>query len=78
MLSNLTVGLAIYVTVSMAGPITGGGLNPTFGLTLITTDMMVKSLYPERADAVHAPFLLAYTVGPIIGGILAALLLKVT
>jgi glycerol uptake facilitator-like aquaporin len=46
MLSNLTVGLAIYVTVSMAGPITGGGLNPTFGLSLITTDMISKAYNP--------------------------------
>lgn len=40
MLSNLTVGLAIYVCVSMAGPITGGGLNPTFGLSIITTNLI--------------------------------------
>ena len=43
MLSNLTVALAIYVCVSCAGPITGAGLNPTFALAMITSDIIAKS-----------------------------------
>eukprot|EP00347_Sterkiella_histriomuscorum_P017936 403347415 len=78
MLSNVTVGLAIYVAVSMSGPITGGGLNPTFGLALISTDILTKAYYPEKTDPVHPPFLVSYTIGPLIGGILAALLLLLT
>jgi glycerol uptake facilitator-like aquaporin len=78
MLSNVTVGLAIYVAVSMAGPITGGGLNPTFGLSLITTDMICKAYYPEKSDPVHPPFLFSYTIGPLIGGALAAMLVLLT
>ena len=41
MLSNLTVALGIFFCISTSSPITGGGLNPTFGLALITSDMAV-------------------------------------
>lgn len=78
MLSNLTVGLAIYVTVSMSGPITGGALNPTFGLALISTDIIAKNYYPDKTAAVIPEFLISYTVGPILGGILAGLMLILT
>lgn len=44
MLSNLTVGLAVYVSASMSGPISGGGLNPTFAFALITTQSILTSL----------------------------------
>lgn len=75
MLSNLTVGLAIYVCVSMAGPITGGGLNPTFGLVLITTDLISQTVNPNIQGISKPYFLFSYIIGPFIGGILAALLL---
>ncbi|CDW91031.1 aquaporin-like protein [Stylonychia lemnae] len=78
MLSNLTVGLAIYVTVSMSGPITGGALNPTFGLALISTDIIAKGYYPEKTAPVIPEFLISYTIGPILGGILAGLMLILT
>lgn len=78
MLSNLTVALAIFVTVSMSSPITGGGLNPTFGLALISTDIISKEYHPEKLDPVHPPFLISYTIGPLLGGILAAVMLLIT
>ena len=34
MLSNLTCAFAVFVCVKMAAPISGAGLNPTFGLAL--------------------------------------------
>lgn len=78
MLSNLTVALAIFVTVSMSGPITGGGLNPTFGMALISSDMLVKDSYPEKIDPVHPLYLISYIIGPFLGGVLAAVLLLVS
>jgi len=78
MLSNLTVGLAIYVTVSMSGPITGGALNPTFGLALISTDIIVKNYYPDKIAPVIPAFMLSYTIGPLLGGVFAGLMLKLT
>jgi glycerol uptake facilitator-like aquaporin len=78
MLSNLTVGLAIYVTVSMSGPITGGALNPTFGLALVSTDILVKAYYPSKTAHVIPEFLLSYTIGPLLGGVLAGLMLILT
>ena len=42
MLSNLTCALAVFVCVSMAAPITGAGLNPTFGLTLQVTNIVIQ------------------------------------
>jgi glycerol uptake facilitator-like aquaporin len=41
MLSNLTCALAVFVCVSMAAPITGAGLNPTFGLVLQVTNIII-------------------------------------
>lgn len=76
MLSNLTVALAIFVCVSMAGPITGGGLNPTFGLALISTDIIVEHSYgAEKTDPVYPYYLISYTIGPLLGGALASFLL---
>jgi glycerol uptake facilitator-like aquaporin len=41
MLSNLTVAIGLYVIVRMAGPLSGGGLNPTIALACITTGSIV-------------------------------------
>lgn len=38
MLSNLTVAIAIYVCIRMAGPLSGGGINPTIAISIIVTD----------------------------------------
>ena len=40
MLSNLTVAIAIYVCVMMAGPLSGAGLNPTIAIAIISTDTL--------------------------------------
>ena len=38
MLSNLTVAIAAYVCVRMAGPLSGAGLNPSIAISLISSD----------------------------------------
>ncbi len=78
MLSNLTCSIAIFVCVSMSGPISGGGLNPTFGLALTSVDLMIKSAHPDLVYDIYPQFLVSYIVGPFIGGIAAALLLLAT
>ena len=72
MLSNLTVALAIYICVSCCGPITGAGLNPTFALAMIGSDLVVKS---EEDFSTYPNYLVSYMIGPIIGGLFAAILL---
>jgi glycerol uptake facilitator-like aquaporin len=47
MLSNLTCAIAVFVSVSMSGPISGGGLNPSFGFALQLTDIILHSYYPS-------------------------------
>jgi glycerol uptake facilitator-like aquaporin len=41
MLSNLTVAIGLYVVVRMAGPLSGGGVNPTIAMACITTGSIV-------------------------------------
>lgn len=41
MLSNLTVAIALYVVINMAGPLSGGGVNPTIATAIITTDSIL-------------------------------------
>ena len=41
MLSNLTCAFAVFVCISMAAPISGAGLNPTFGLALQVTNIII-------------------------------------
>ena len=44
MLSNLTVAIAVFVCVSMAGPLSGAGLNPSIAIAIITTDSISYSI----------------------------------
>lgn len=41
MLSNLTVAIGLYVVVRMAGPLSGGGVNPTIALACISTGSII-------------------------------------
>ena len=41
MLSNLTVAIGLYVVVRMAGPLSGGGVNPTIAMACISTGSFV-------------------------------------
>ena len=72
MLSNLTVALSIYICIRMAGPLSGGGINPTIAVAILTTDKMVGFTF---ANGIH---FLPYVLGPLIGGTVAAGLLLVT
>ncbi|MGB3634553.1 MAG: MIP/aquaporin family protein [Rubrobacteraceae bacterium] len=64
-IAPLVVGLALAVGVFIAGPITGGAVNPAraFGPMLVTWDFTSVWLY---------------ILGPIIGGVLAAFLYRLT
>jgi glycerol uptake facilitator-like aquaporin len=77
MLSNLTVALSLYVCVKMSGTLSGGGLNPTISTAIITCDLLFASIYDTTIHT-DAIYLIAYIIGPLIGGGVAALLLKLT
>ena len=78
MLSNLTCAIAVFVCVSMAGPISGAGLNPTFGSALQITDVILHAYYPDQSQKIYPEYLPAYIFGPILGGCMAALMLHLT
>ena len=46
MLSNLTVAIALFVCVNMAGHLSGAGLNPTISIAIILSDSLVYAFYP--------------------------------
>ena len=73
MLSNLTVAIALYVCVMMAGPLSGGGINPTIAIAIITTDTLTQT-----NNEGHALFLIPYILGPLIGCIASAGLNKLS
>ncbi len=76
MLSNLTVAIGLYVAVRMAGPLSGGGVNPTIGTASIITGAIVFNNDAESSKKVHPVFLIPYIVGPLLGGLMAAGLSK--
>lgn len=67
MLSNLTVAIGLFVSVMMAGPLSGAALNPTIAIAIITTDT-----YFQDNNKGHALFLIPYILGPLIGALAAA------
>lgn len=73
----MTVALSLFICIRMAGPLSGGGLNPTFAIAIIGSDAVVHAIDPT-ANGVHPLFLIAYILGPLAGGALAAGLLKLT
>jgi glycerol uptake facilitator-like aquaporin len=72
MLSNLTVAIGLYVVVRMAGPLSGGGVNPTIALACITTGSIVYGGQDESGKIVSPIFLFPYIIGPLLGGLMAA------
>jgi glycerol uptake facilitator-like aquaporin len=50
MLSNLTVAIALYVCVRMCGPLSGGGLNPSIAIAIITTDAVSYWVDPNSSN----------------------------
>ena len=59
-LAPIAVGAALAVAVFIAGPVTGGAVNP------------VRALGPALIDG-QLPTIWIYIVGPLLGGIAAAL-----
>ncbi len=41
MLSNMTVAIALYVVICMAGPLSGAGVNPTIATAIIISDSIL-------------------------------------
>jgi glycerol uptake facilitator-like aquaporin len=76
MLSNLTVAIALYVCVRMAGPLSGGGLNPSIAIAIITTDAVQYGFGSSHNG--HILFLIPYILGPLMGGLIAAGLLNLS
>lgn len=76
MLSNLTVAIGLYVVVRMAGPLSGGGVNPTIGTATIITGAIIFNTDDESGKFVSPVFLIPYIVGPLLGGMMAAGLSK--
>ena len=78
MLSNLTVAIGLYVVVRMAGPLSGGGVNPTIAMACLITGSIVFAGHDDTGKVVSPIFLFPYIVGPLIGGLMAAGLQKLS
>ena len=78
MLANLTVAIALYVCVRMAGPLSGAGINPSIAIAIISTDKISYSIDPASSNDANLMFLIPYIFGPIIGGLVASLILILT
>jgi glycerol uptake facilitator-like aquaporin len=70
-LNALTVSLSLYLSIQLAGNLSGGSLNPAIGL--------VQSLFQHQfantklAEEINTTFMcLVHVLGPLCGGILAA------
>jgi len=72
MLSNLTVAIGLYVCVRMAGPLSGGGVNPTIAMACIVVGSVVFSDDTSNTNYVNPIFLFPYIFGPLLGGLGAA------
>ena len=58
----------------MAGPLSGGGINPTISLAILSVEKMIR----PNGRNLEGVFFIPYLVGPLIGGAVAALLLVIT
>ena len=72
MLSNLTVAIGLYVVVRMAGPLSGGGVNPTIGIASIVTGAIIFNYDDDSSKYVNPIFLVPYICGPLLGALMAA------
>lgn len=73
-LKALTIVFAKYCCITCAGPITGGGFNPSVALPAVT----FYSIVAEAGVPTFNKFLPSYLVGGLLGGVLGALMTKVT
>ncbi|MBZ9571010.1 aquaporin family protein [Methanobrevibacter sp. TMH8] len=68
---GLSIGMAIGISLTFLGPITGGSINPARGFS----PYLVSFLVGNPAGLVWTNYLI-FLIGPIVGGIIAALLYK--
>lgn len=66
---GIAIGLALMAAVYAAGPISGGAINPAAGIGPILFDI--------RNIQAHSVSLLAYFIGPFVGGALASIVYNV-
>jgi glycerol uptake facilitator len=66
---GLSIGMAIGISLTFLGPITGGCINPARGFS----PYLVSFLVGNPAGLVWSNYLI-FLIGPIVGGIIAALL----
>lgn len=78
MLSNLTVAIALYVVVRMAGPLSGGGVNPTIAISIIVFDGVSYIIDNNPFNDDHLMYLIPYIFGPLLGGLAASGMLTLT
>jgi glycerol uptake facilitator protein len=74
-LSPLFIGLSVTVIISVIGPLTQAGLNPARDLSPRIFAYLAGWKGAAFPDS-HLGFLTVYVLGPITGGILAALLFE--
>jgi len=70
--AGLVIGLALASAIFVVGPITGAGLNPALSLGPYAIDFIFHHMSPLGVEQ-----LAIYLVGPIVGGVAAALLYAV-
>lgn len=68
---GLSIGMAIGISLTFLGPITGGCINPARGFS----PYFVNFLVGNPAGLIWTNYLI-FLIGPIVGGIMAALLYK--
>ncbi len=66
-MAGLAIGLALACGIFVAGPVSGGALNPALGLS----PFAVNTLLHYTPELTTTP-LVVYLVGPIVGGVIAA------
>lgn len=71
-MAALAIGLALACAVFVVGPVTGAGVNPALALSPYAIDAIFQHM-PELG----ATQIVAYLVGPIVGGVIAAWLYQI-
>ena len=65
---GLAIGMTVLAAATAGGPISGGAFNPAVGVSPLIFDI--------ASIPAHAPTILLYIAGPLVGGALAGLLYK--
>ena len=69
MLIILTISITLTVCAGLMGADSGGCFNPTVGLT----ETLMMLIFDNNKEKLYFRYILVYTLGPLTGGILAAI-----